>query len=70
MYSLVWNNQVLTFFIDDIAVYSYNNQPIFPYNQTFFIVLNVAMGGNFVGNKVDEDFKSGTMEIDYVRVYK
>ena len=70
VYSLVWNNQVLTFYIDDIAVYSYNNQSIFPYNQTFFIILNVAMGGNFVGNKVDADFESGTMEIDYVRVYK
>ena len=33
-------------------------------------VAGVVTGGNFVGNKVDADFESGTMEIDYVRVYK
>ncbi len=69
-YSLIWNNDNLTFYIDDVAVYSYANKSNYPYNQNFFIILNVAMGGNFVGNKVDENFKSSTMEIDYVRVYK
>jgi hypothetical protein len=34
------------------------------------MILNVAMGGDFVGNEIDSSFKSSSMEIDYVRVYR
>ena len=70
VYSSKWTSQALTFYIDEIAVYSYTNQSYFPYNQKFFIILNLAIGGNFVGNKVIDEFQSAVMEVDYVRVYK
>jgi hypothetical protein len=31
--------------------------------------MNIAVGGNF-GGAIDPAFNSGTMEIDYVRVYQ
>jgi hypothetical protein len=41
-----------------------------PFNQNFFLILNVAMGGNFVGNSIDPAFTSSSMEVDYIRVFQ
>ena len=70
VYSLEWTSNELIFLIDNIIVYSFKNSSTYPFNQKFFLILNVAVGGNFVGNRVDTDFSEGVMEIDYVRVYK
>ena len=70
VYSLEWTSNELIFLIDNIIVYSFKNSSAYPFNQKFFLILNVAVGGNFVGNRVDTDFSEGVMEIDYVRVYK
>ena len=40
-----------------------------PFNQEFYILLNVAMGGN-LGGAIQPGFNQDTMEIDYVRVYQ
>ncbi len=39
-------------------------------NKDFFIILNVAVGGNYVGNPTDNTRFPQTMTIDYVRVYQ
>ena len=70
IYSLEWTSNELIFLIDNVIVYSFKNNPTYPFNQKFFFILNVAVGGNFVGNRVDTDFSEGVMEIDYIRVYK
>ncbi len=59
----------LKFLIDDVVYYTFNNYSSLPFNQNFFIILNVAMGGNFAGS-VDPSVTSAIMEIDYVRVYQ
>lgn len=41
----------------------------FPFDQDFFLILNLAMGGN-LGGAVDPNFTESSFEIDYVRVYK
>ena len=55
--------------MDDLVFYNFVNAGNLPFNQNFFIILNIAMGGNF-GGAVDPAFTSGVMEIDYVRVYQ
>ena len=40
-----------------------------PFNQKFFILLNLALGGTF-GGTVDPQFTSAQYEVDYVRVYR
>ena len=69
IYSLEWSPATIKFFVDDALYYSHGNSGTLPFNQTFFLILNVAMGGNF-GGAIDPNFTSGTMEIDYVRVYQ
>ncbi len=42
-----------------------------PFNQPFFVQLNLAVGGNWPGNPDDTtDFDNAKFEVDYVRVYQ
>ncbi len=42
-----------------------------PFNQTFFVQLNLAVGGTWPGNPDETtDFDKAEFEIDYVRVYQ
>jgi hypothetical protein len=68
-YILEWSATSIKFYVDTQLFYSFTNSPSLPFNQNFFILLNMAMGGNF-GGPVDPAFTSATMEIDYVRVYQ
>ncbi|MEP6713698.1 MAG: family 16 glycosylhydrolase [Ferruginibacter sp.] len=67
-YGLEWSAATIRFLVDDTPFYTFANTSSLPFNQNFFIILNVAMGGNF-GGPVDAAFTSAAMEIDYVRVY-
>jgi hypothetical protein len=43
----------------------------FPFDQLFFLILNVAVGGNWGGVQGVDDLAFPTaMEVDYVRVYE
>ena len=68
-YALVWNASTLSFLVDDVSFFSTANTSSMPFNQNFFIILNLAMGGNF-GGTVDPAFSATQMEVDYVRVYQ
>lgn len=68
VYSIEWNDQAIKFMIDDVVYFTFPNTSTLPFNQPFFLILNVAMGGNF-GGTIDPAFSNSTMEIDYVRVY-
>jgi hypothetical protein len=45
------------------------NSNAIPFNQDFFFILNIAIGGSF-GGPIDPAFTSAAMEIDYIRVYE
>lgn len=68
-YAMEWNANTITLSVDDVPFYTFANKASLPFNQNFFIILNVAMGGN-LGGTIDPAFTSGAMEIDYVRVYQ
>ena len=68
VYSIEWNDQAIKFMIDDVVYFTFPNTSSLPFNQPFFLILNVAMGGNF-GGTIDPAFSSSTMEIDYVRLF-
>lgn len=70
IYSLEWNAGEIKIAVDGVPFYTVaNNTTTMPFNQNFFVIMNVAMGGNF-GGAIDPAFTSGTMEVDYVRVYQ
>ena len=69
-YSVEWTPSKLDFYVDDVLFHNFIITPEMPFRKPFFIILNVAMGGQFTGNFVDPEFISGTMEVDYVRLYQ
>jgi hypothetical protein len=40
------------------------------FRQEFFLLLNLAVGGAYVGSPIDSTLPSATYEVDYVRVYQ
>lgn len=68
-YGLEWTASTIKISVDDFTFFTFPNSAGLPFNQNFFIILNIAMGGNF-GGAVDPAFVSSTMEIDYIRVYQ
>ena len=68
-YGLIWSSASLQFLVDDVVYYTFVNSTSVPFNQNFFMILNLAMGGTF-GGTVDPAFNSALMEVDYVRVYQ
>lgn len=69
VYKLEWTPASMQIFVDDKLFHTLPNSPSIPYNQNFFMILNIAMGGT-LGGAIDPAFTSTTFEIDYVRVYQ
>lgn len=69
IYKLEWTEQNITISVDDDSFYTMNTNSGMPFNQNFFMILNIAMGGN-LGGDIDSGFTESTMEIDYIRVYE
>ncbi|NBL64101.1 family 16 glycosylhydrolase [Flavobacterium sp. NST-5] len=70
VYKVIWSPDSIKFYVDDQpAFHTYTNSASSPFNLDFFLILNVAMGGNF-GGAIDPAFTQSTMEVDYVRVYQ
>lgn len=75
VYSIDWQEEKIDFFIDGVKHLTFNNThkgfEEWPFDQPFFLLLNIAVGGNWGGKKgVDDSVFPATMEVDYVRVFK
>lgn len=68
-YKAEWDASTIKIYVDDVLFHTVANSSSLPFNQNFFIILNVAMGGTFAGT-VDPAFTNAAMEVDYVRVYQ
>lgn len=73
LFAVEWGKTYLRFYVDDILY-----QEIKPNNLTgpwvfdkpFFIILNVAVGGNYVGFPTSQTPFPQKMIVDYIRVYR
>lgn len=69
IYSTEWSATRIDIRVDGELIHSVANSTAIPFNHNFFLIMNLAMGGNF-GGQVDAGVNGGTMEVDYVRVYQ
>ena len=75
VYAVEWDETEMRWYVDDM-LYAVQNAwstasadfPA-PFDQSFYILLNVAVGGNFPGPPDATTVFPVTMEVDYVRVY-
>lgn len=74
VYKTNWSKDKIEFFIDSKLVYTFNpeikNDTTWPYNKPFYIILNLAIGGDFGGPEVDDSIFPQEFIIDYVKVLK
>jgi hypothetical protein len=69
IYSLEWSAAEIKISVDGQLVHSVANSASIPFNHNFFIICNMAMGGNF-GGVIDPNVTTASMEVDYIRVYQ
>ena len=74
VYAVEWSKDKMEFFVDDDLVYTFNpkqkDQNTWPFNQPFYFIINMAIGGDFGGPKVDDAIFPQDFIVDYVRVYQ
>jgi beta-glucanase (GH16 family) len=73
-YGLKWTSSYVEAFYDgsSLGTKYYNDGSgwvNWPYDKNFYIILNLAMGGN-LGGTIDSSLTEAEYEIDYVRVYQ
>ena len=81
IYACEWKKETISFFVDDEKYFETRytdwstagapSNEYAPFDQSFYIILNLAVGGHFDGYKLPpEGFTSADMIVDYVRVYQ
>lgn len=79
-YAVEWSTNYIKWLVDGVVYqtqtnwYSTGNPYPAPFDQRFYLILNLAIGGNFLSNPSDSAINSGTafpveMQVEYVRVY-
>ena len=75
VYALEWEENEIRIYVDDTNYFTFNNEgksfKEWPFDKRFHLLLNVAIGGNWGGQKgVDDSLFPHRFLIDYVRVYQ
>ena len=81
VYSVIWEEDNIKVYCDGKCYFKCTNADWYsgsdrgnanaPFDQRFYLILNLAAGGTFDSGYVpDSSFTSATMEVDYVRVYQ
>jgi beta-glucanase (GH16 family) len=75
VYKMEWSPKLIEWWVDDTKYFSYGDPGLgfsaWPYYKDFFMILNVAVGGNWGGTQgIDDSIFPQQMVVDYVRVYQ
>ena len=74
-YILEWTTNSISWYVDNQVYETQTNWSTAtapypaPFNQPFYIIMNLAVGGNFDGNPDTNTVFPGEMQVDYVRVF-
>lgn len=70
IYRIDWVANRIIWYIDGVKFHEMKNTYIdgneWVFNTEQYLLLNVAMGGNFVGNSISSSLTSTTMSVDYI----
>ena len=73
-FAVAWDATRARFFVDGIVHYTIKSETLEVFgpsilNQSFYLILNLAVGGHFDGDPQSDAIFPATMLVDYVRVY-
>ena len=74
VFAIEWSETAITWYVDDVSYMTKRTSNLpsgadWVFDHPFFILLNVAVGGNYVGSPDASTVFPQTMLVDYVRVY-
>jgi len=67
VYGVDWTPDRITWLLDDVAFHTVSRFPGWAFDGDFYLLLNLAVGGSWPGNHLDERALPATMLIDWVR---
>jgi beta-glucanase (GH16 family) len=75
IYELDWSPTSIQWLVDGNIYETQGNQAVLPFNQPFFFIMNLAVGGDYTGTTNDSAIEASNtfpkeMVVDYVRVYE
>ena len=72
VFSIIWNQNSITWLMDDVVYNTLNITPaeLSEFQEKFFLIMNVAVGGNWPGNPDASTVFPQTMYVDYVRIFQ
>jgi beta-glucanase (GH16 family) len=74
IYGAIWDEESIDFYVDGVIYFSFplvsGNQSANTFDQPVFLLLNMAIGGNFPGSPDATTVFPAQMEVDYVRVFQ
>ncbi len=73
VFGIEWGPNYVNFYVDNVLYYQITPADVtgeWVFNKPFYILINLAVGGTFVGSPNSETVFPQTMLVDYVRVYK
>lgn len=72
VYAIEWKPDQIKWLVNDKVFFTLNKADVgdkeWVFNKEYYLVLNLAVGGNFTGD-IDPDLKKGTMSVDWIRAY-
>lgn len=73
VFGIEWGPKYINFYVDDVLYNQITPADVtgeWVFDRPFYIIINLAVGGSFVGSPNSETSFPQTMLVDYVRVYK
>jgi beta-glucanase (GH16 family) len=74
IYAVEWDSASVCWFLDSTKYHEVdirnNSNNTEEFHKPFFILLNLAIGGDWPGQKIDNSKLPARMYVDYVRVYR
>jgi beta-glucanase (GH16 family) len=72
-YAIEWRKNAIDFIVDGSITGTYTSVDTgargWVFNQKFFLILNLAVGGTYAGEEIDPDLNQAEFKIDYIRYY-
>jgi len=73
IFGIEWGKDYINYYIDNVLYNQITPEDVpgeWVFNQPFYIILNMAVGGNLPGSPNSETSFPQTMLVDYIRIYK
>ncbi len=75
VFAIEWSAYRIEYYLDGVPTFTYrkenDDKAVWPFDQPFHLILNLAIGGNFGGKRgIDDSIFPTQLRVDYVRVYQ